>query len=360
MFPVNSLSMAAPAAVRLDGKTAAALAALSASAFAYVTAENLPVGLLPELEAGLGRSPAQIGALVTAYGAVIVVLSIPLTRAARGLDRRLLLSGLLAAFALLTLASGVAPGYDALLSARVATAASQAVFWSLVVPTAAALVPAELRGRAMSLVFGGASVGVVVGVPAGTWLGQVGGWRLPFLALGGVGLVVAFSLLRLLPDARAESSLEPGGADAPVPAPSPGGQPSVRAYAVLAVVTVLGTGGAFIGYTYITTFLGQVTHLSASSLARPCLLAAWPGWWESQSAGWSSTASRERRSRCSSRSRLPRWSGWPSSEPAQSSRSPCGRSPVSRSRGSARRSPAASSSTRPVTRPSPRPVSPPR
>jgi len=188
------------------------------------------------------------------------------------LDRRLLLSGLLAAFALLTLASGVAPGYDALLSARVATAASQAVFWSLVVPTAAALVPAELRGRAMSLVFGGASVGVVVGVPAGTWLGQVGGWRLPFLALGGVGLVVAFSLLRLLPDARAGSSPEPGGADAPVPAPSPGGQPSVRAYAVLAVVTVLGTGGAFIGYTYITTFLGQVTHLSASS-AGPALLA---------------------------------------------------------------------------------------
>ena len=272
MFPVNSLSMAAPTAVRLDGKAAAALAALSASAFAYVTAENLPVGLLPELEAGLGRSPAQIGALVTAYGAVIVVLSIPLTRAARGLDRRLLLSGLLAAFALLTLASGVAPGYDALLSARVATAASQAVFWSLVVPTAAALVPAELRGRAMSLVFGGASVGVVVGVPAGTWLGQVGGWRLPFLALGGVGLMVAFSLLRLLPDARAGSSHEPGGADAPVPAPSPGGQPSVRAYAVLAVVTVLGTGGAFIGYTYITTFLGQVTHLSASS-AGPALLA---------------------------------------------------------------------------------------
>ena len=203
MLPVNSVSVVAPTAVRLDGKTAAALAALSASAFAYVTAENMPVGLLPELQAALGRSPAQIGALVTAYGAVIVVLSIPLTRAARGLDRRLLLSGLLAAFALLTLASGVAPGYDALLSARVATAASQAVFWSLVVPTAAALVPAELRGRAMSLVFGGASVGVVVGVPAGTWLGQVGGWRLPFpLALGGVGLVVAFSLLRLLPDAR--------------------------------------------------------------------------------------------------------------------------------------------------------------
>ena len=62
------------------------------------------------------------------------------------------------------------------------------------------------------------------------------------------------------------------GRPPPVPAPSPGGQPSVPAYAVLAVVTVLGTGGAFIGYTYITTFLGQVTHLSASS-AGPALLA---------------------------------------------------------------------------------------
>ena len=188
------------------------------------------------------------------------------------MDRRLLLSGLLAAFALLTLASGVAPGYDALLSARVATAASQAVFWSLVVPTAAALVPAELRGRAMSLVFGGASVGVVVGVPAGTWLGQVGGWRLPFLALGGVGLVVAFSLLRLLPDARAESSPEPGGARRPCPcsvARRPAERPGVH-----------GPGGrdgprhrrSLHRLHVHHDFLGQVTHLSASS-AGPALLA---------------------------------------------------------------------------------------
>ena len=42
-----------------------ALAALGVSAFFYVTAETIPVGLLPEIAAGLSVDEAQVGLLLT-------------------------------------------------------------------------------------------------------------------------------------------------------------------------------------------------------------------------------------------------------------------------------------------------------
>ena len=44
-----------------------ALAALGASAFVYVTAETIPVGLLPQMSAGLHVTEANVGLLLTSY-----------------------------------------------------------------------------------------------------------------------------------------------------------------------------------------------------------------------------------------------------------------------------------------------------
>jgi DHA1 family inner membrane transport protein len=264
--------------------------ALAASAFAYVTTENLPIGLLPELADALDRSTSAVGMLVTAYGLVVVAATIPLTRLTRGIDRRTLLVVLLGIFTTFTLVSAAAPGYPALLAARIATAFSQALFWALVVPTAAGLAPAHRRGRTLSLIFAGGSVAVVMGVPAGTWIGQVAGWRLPFLVLAGIGLAAMVALLVLLPHGAGSAMrvgtpppAEPEPATHPVPAtgsparperpasPPNRPEPSPRAYRRLVAVTVLASTGAFVAYTYITAFLDEVTRLSPSA-AGPALL----------------------------------------------------------------------------------------
>lgn len=59
----------------------AALSALTLSTFLYVTAETLPVGLLDPIARDLGVTDSRVGLLVTVYGLVVVVASIPLTRA---------------------------------------------------------------------------------------------------------------------------------------------------------------------------------------------------------------------------------------------------------------------------------------
>jgi DHA1 family inner membrane transport protein len=153
-------------------RSVGALVALSVSTFTYVTTETLPIGLLLLISSDLRASPSAVGLLVTCYGLVVVVASIPLTRLTRGVPRRLLLSGLLAVFVLATFVSAVASSYSTLLAARVITALSQALFWSVVVLTAAGLFSPQLRGRAVAVVFAGSSLAAVVGVPVGTWLGR--------------------------------------------------------------------------------------------------------------------------------------------------------------------------------------------
>lgn len=67
------------------------------AAFAFNTAENLPVGLL-ELISGSLRVPASaVGLLVTGYGVTVALASLPLAHATRTVPRRHALTGLLTA-----------------------------------------------------------------------------------------------------------------------------------------------------------------------------------------------------------------------------------------------------------------------
>jgi len=103
---------------------ALALAALSLAAFAYVTTESLPIGLLVPMSKGLRAEEPAIGLLVTTYGAVVVVASVPLTLLTRRLPRRLVLCCVLAVFVAASVSSAATSTYGALLGARLVTALS--------------------------------------------------------------------------------------------------------------------------------------------------------------------------------------------------------------------------------------------
>jgi DHA1 family inner membrane transport protein len=232
-----------------------ALLALTLSTFSYVTTETLPIGLLPLIAHDLGSPASAVGLLVTAYGLVTVLFSIPLTRLTRRVPRRLLLSALLAIFVVGTAASALAPSYWALLGSRLLIALSQAVFWAVVTPAAAALFRPAVRGRALSLLYAGGSVAALAGVPAGTWLGQQAGWRVAFLALSGIGLVVLAVVATTLPNTA------PGSSDA-----DHGSAPDPARYRAIVVTTALAVGGAFTAFTYISPFLTDVTGFGESAI----------------------------------------------------------------------------------------------
>jgi predicted MFS family arabinose efflux permease len=236
------------------------LTALTLSTFAYVTAETLPIGLLPQIADGLGTGTSAVGLLVTAYGLVVVVFTIPLTRLTHRWPRRRLLGVLLLVFTLATALSALAPNYPALLAARVVTALSQAVFWAVVSPAAAALVRPAVRGRALSFLFAGSAVAPLAGVPAATWLGQQAGWRVPFAVLAALGLAILIAVRLLLPD------VPPGQSDT-----DRGTAPHAVRYRVLLVTTALVVTGAFTAFTYINPFLTEVSGFRESAVG-PLLL----------------------------------------------------------------------------------------
>src|SRR6185503_5310073 len=109
----------------------------------------------PQLAGGLGVSVATVGLLVTGYGLVVVLVTITLTRPPDHWPRRRLLGTLLLVATAATVLSALAPNYATLLGGRVLTALSQAVFWAVVTPAAAALVEPAARGRAISVVYAG-------------------------------------------------------------------------------------------------------------------------------------------------------------------------------------------------------------
>ena len=243
------------------GRAGAAVAALALGAFAFGTTENLPIGLLPLMADDLDVSASTVGLLVTGYGVVVAVVSVPLVRLTVRVGRRPLLTGVMAVFLVMTFASAAAPGYGSLFAARLVTALAQAVFWPVAVVAAAGLLPPEARGRAAAYVFGGGSLAIVLGVPAGAWLGRAAGWRASFAALGVICLVSFAALAALLPRGEA------GGRD-PVPASAP----DARRFRLLVVTIMLLVGGVFTAFTYITEFLTRVSGFPDSAIS-PLLLA---------------------------------------------------------------------------------------
>jgi DHA1 family inner membrane transport protein len=232
-----------------------ALIGLAGGTFLYGTAEGLPVGLLLPMAADLDISPSQVGMLVTAYAAVVMIASVPLTVLARRITRRRLLSGLLAGFVVSNAATVFATTFAQAVTARVVTGLTHALFWAVVVPAAAELFRPGLRGRVVAVVFAGGNVALIVGVPAGTWLGERAGWQASFLAVAALGAVVLAMVATLLPSTR------PGEGHA-----THGATPDARRFWLLVVIAVLTTAGAITAYTYVALYVTEVTGFAATSV----------------------------------------------------------------------------------------------
>ncbi|MGW3887706.1 MFS transporter [Micromonospora chokoriensis] len=234
----------------------AVLVALSLGAFAFITTELLPVGLLTHIAPDLDRSRSQVGLLVSGYAIVVVLASVPLARLTQRIPRRHLLGVTMLLFAAGNATAALAPTYAVLAGSRLVTALAQALFWSVATATVTGPFPVAVRGRVVALFAAGATLAPVLGVPLGTWLGQQAGWRVAFAALAGVGLATAAAVFVLLP------SYPPAAGGA-----ARGTAPDGRRFLLLLVATALGIGGFMTLQTYVTPFLLDVSGFTDAMLA---------------------------------------------------------------------------------------------
>ncbi|MFE3879601.1 MFS transporter [Kitasatospora sp. NPDC059146] len=235
-----------------------AVVAVTTGIFAIVTTEILPVGLLTPIGATFRISDGTAGLMMTLPGAVAAVAAPAVTVAVRRADRRAVLCGLMLALALAGLLTALAPGYWAVLTARVVLGVVIGAFWSLGAGLAPRLVGVRRQGRANSVIFSAVPLGSVLGVPAGVLLGHLAGWRAAFAAMALLSLAVAAALAVTLP---------------PLPPQTPT-RPAVlcgllRTGPVLAglAVTLLLVTAHFGTYTYVTPFLEDVTHAGPGAVS---------------------------------------------------------------------------------------------
>jgi predicted MFS family arabinose efflux permease len=234
----------------------AALIVSSLAAFAFVTTELLPIGLLTLIAPDLGRSRSDVGLLVGGYAVVVVLASVPLTVLTRHIPRRGLLGVTMLLFAAANAVAALAATYPVLAAARLVTALTQALFWSVAAPVVTGLFPVAVRGRVVALFSVGPALAPVVGVPLGTWLGQQAGWRAAFAAMTAVGLVTAAAVVALIPSYPPSA----GGA-------ARGTAPDRRSFLVLMAAVPVGITGFLTFNTYVTPFLLDVSGFGEGALA---------------------------------------------------------------------------------------------
>ena len=181
----------------MQGETGMPLAlfALAVSAFAIGTTEFVIVGLIPEMARDLSVSIPTAGLLVSLY-ALSITLGAPTVTALTGrLPRRQLAIGLMVIFTIGNLIAAFAPGYAVLLAGRIVTGIAHGVFFSIGATVATSLVDRSKSAQAVSLMFAGLTVAMVVGVPFGSFVGQHFGWRAPFLAVALLGAISVAGLV---------------------------------------------------------------------------------------------------------------------------------------------------------------------
>ncbi|MGW3516488.1 MFS transporter [Streptomyces hydrogenans] len=221
------------------------------AAFTFNTAENLPVGLLERVSESLDVPLPTVGLLVTGYGLTVAVASVPLAHLVRKVPRRHVLSGVLAALVVSSAGAALAASYGQLLAARLLTALAQALFWAVMGPVAVGLFAPGVRGRVVAALSLAGSLALVLGVPAGSLLGRTTTWQVPVAALALLGLVPLVTVAALLPTSRPEEE-----------AAAYGTNPDRRAFRTVLAAGLLSSAGAFAGFTYLVTYLGDVSGFS--------------------------------------------------------------------------------------------------
>ncbi|WP_328940300.1 MFS transporter [Streptomyces sp. NBC_00250] len=222
--------------------------------FSIVTTEILPIGLLTSIVSTFTISDGMAGLMMTMPGFLAAVSAPVVTVTTGRIDRRLMLGAFVLLLALANFLAAVAPSYWLVLVSRVLVGIAIGGFWSIGAGLASRLVPAESVGRATAVIFSAVPLGSVLGVPLGTFIGDVAGWRTAFLIMGILTLCVFVMLLLVVPPLPAEEPTRLSALTGMLRSVS------TRFALVMTFLVVLAHFGA---YTYVTPFLEQVTHVSA-------------------------------------------------------------------------------------------------
>lgn len=231
---------------------------LAAAGFAVVTTEFVIIGVLPQLAADLGVTIAQAGLLATIFAFTVAIAAPFLTALVAKVERKKLFATLLAMIAVSNVLTAIAPTFETLAAARVIGALALPVFWAVGTAAAAQLGGPEGGGKSVAILYASISAGTVIGIPLGTLMADLMGWRVMFGAIGVLAAIMSVGLLAFFPTTKPDT------------APSLLKQASILkrgSFLAHLVLTAFAFTSMFVAYTYLADILQSLADVPASQVA---------------------------------------------------------------------------------------------
>lgn len=235
-----------------------AVVSVSLGAFASVTTEFLPVGLLPSIANDLGLTSGQAGYTITIPAIAAAIAAPGVTVGSGRLDRRSLMLILTTLLLASNVVTASAPNFTLLLFGRLLLGVSLGGFWSIAASLAARLVTERSAPKALSIILAGISLGTILGVPAGVAISSSLGWRSTFWLVGAIAFALILLQVAVLPALPSARGVKPADL--------------VRLFSLRAIrsgflATLFMVTGQFAAYTYISPFLKEKTQVSPELLS---------------------------------------------------------------------------------------------
>jgi predicted MFS family arabinose efflux permease len=162
---------------------------------------QIMVILLDPVKHALGASDFQMGLLAGPAFAIFYTLAgLPIARWADRGSRRDIIALALAVWSALTALCGAVQGYGQLLLARIGVGVGEAGCTPPAHSLISDLFPPQRRATAFSIYALGISLGTLIGLAGGGWIGDAFGWREAFVVVGLPGLLLALVVRATLPD----------------------------------------------------------------------------------------------------------------------------------------------------------------
>lgn len=222
---------------------------MSSVTFVGILSELMPSGVLPLMMADLNISEVQTGNLVGYYAIASAIFAIPLISMTMQFNRKYLLMILLGGFAISNIIAGLVYDYTIIIVLRVIGGICAGVMWPMIAAYGMRLVDEHIHGKAIAVIMAGTTLGISVGMPIMTSIGNDYGWRTELIGLGGfiilIGLISFFALPSISGEKLTKSS-------------SPFALLKIPAVLLVLLLTLLGVIAHYGVYVYITSLVDEI------------------------------------------------------------------------------------------------------
>ncbi len=222
---------------------------MSSVTFVGILSELMPSGVLPQMMADLNISEVQTGNLVGYYAIASAIFAIPLISVTMRFNRKYLLLILLGGFAVSNIISGLLYDYTLIIFLRIIGGICAGVMWPMIAAYGMRLVPENQHGKAIAVIMAGNTLGISIGMPVMTAIGNDYGWRTEFIGLGVVIVVIALISFFALPSTPGEKLTKSA---------SPFALLKMPAVLIVLLLTLLGVVAHYGVYVYITSLVDEI------------------------------------------------------------------------------------------------------